>query len=165
MIWKLRNGISKLLPTKSCHLPSAPISRKSLATDHHHILKGVQCGDQECPLRSGKTGRTGLQIIRLFSERILWARLLVSLSMINWEIIWKYPNINIQKEMGNVRDGKAVLCCYTQQESSLVKNSWSSLVVQCVKDPVLSLLWLRLLLWHEFDSILGTFTCCRQCHK
>ena len=66
MIWKLRNGISELLPTKSCHLPSAPISRKSLATDHHHILKGVQCGDQECPLRSGKTGRAGLQIIRLF---------------------------------------------------------------------------------------------------
>ena len=27
----------------------------------------------------------------------------------------------------------------------------SSLVAQQVKDPVLSLMWLRLLLWHRFD--------------
>ena len=27
----------------------------------------------------------------------------------------------------------------------------SSLVVQCIKDPVLSLLWLWLLLWYRFD--------------
>ena len=31
------------------------------------------------------------------------------------------------------------------------KNFWSSLVVQWIKDPVLSLLWLRLQLWFGFS--------------
>ena len=30
-------------------------------------------------------------------------------------------------------------------------RTWSSLVAQEVKDPALSLLWLRSLLWHGFD--------------
>ena len=33
----------------------------------------------------------------------------------------------------------------------LKKKKWSSLVVQWIKDLVLSLLWLRLLLWHRFN--------------
>ena len=33
--------------------------------------------------------------------------------------------------------------------------SWSSLVAQQVKDPALSLLWLRSLLWHRFDPCQG----------
>ena len=32
------------------------------------------------------------------------------------------------------------------------KTSWNSLVAQWVKDLALSLLWLGLLLWHEFNS-------------
>ena len=36
---------------------------------------------------------------------------------------------------------------------------WSSLVVQWVKDLVLSLQWLGLLLWHKFYPGLGTPTC------
>ena len=31
------------------------------------------------------------------------------------------------------------------------KKNWSSLVIQRVKDPALSLLWIRLLLWHKFS--------------
>ena len=36
---------------------------------------------------------------------------------------------------------------------------WSSLVVQQLKEPALSLQWFRLLLWHGFDSGPGTSTC------
>ena len=36
-------------------------------------------------------------------------------------------------------------------------NLWSSLVAQWAKDPVLSLLWLWLLLWHGFDPWPGNF--------
>ena len=35
----------------------------------------------------------------------------------------------------------------------------SSLMVQWVKDLALSLLWLRLLLWHRFDPWPGNSTC------
>ena len=37
---------------------------------------------------------------------------------------------------------------------------WSSLVAQWVKDLVFSLLWLRSLLWHRFDSRPKISTCC-----
>ena len=39
---------------------------------------------------------------------------------------------------------------------------WSSLVAQWVKDLVFSLLWLRSLLWHRFDSRPKISTCCRH---
>ena len=38
-------------------------------------------------------------------------------------------------------------------------KSQSSLVVQWIKDPVLSLPWLRLLLRHEFNPLPGNFQC------
>lgn len=44
----------------------------------------------------------------------------------------------------------------------LKRVTWSSLVAQWFKDPVLSLLWLKWLLWHGFDPSLGTSTCCRH---
>ena len=36
-------------------------------------------------------------------------------------------------------------------------TNWASLVAQCVKDPALSLMWLRLLLWHGFHPWPGNF--------
>ena len=39
----------------------------------------------------------------------------------------------------------------------LRRTDRTSLVVQCVKDPALSLLWLRSLLWREFDPWPGNF--------
>ena len=43
--------------------------------------------------------------------------------------------------------------------------NWSSLVAPWVKDLVLSLLWLRSLLWHSFDLGLGTSACRGCCFK
>ena len=37
------------------------------------------------------------------------------------------------------------------------RGEWSSLVVHRVKDPVLLLLWFRLLLWHGFHPWSGNF--------
>ena len=73
MIWKLGDGISKLLPIKPCHLPSASSRMESLATassDRQHPLRGAQGGDQEWGTQGSgkKTGITGLQI-DLFRRR------------------------------------------------------------------------------------------------
>ena len=38
-------------------------------------------------------------------------------------------------------------------------------MVQQVKDPALSLKWLRSLLWHGFDPCLGTSACCEHSQK
>ena len=58
------------LPTKNCHLPPASTRTLSLATavaDLQHTFKGVQSGDHEWgTLCSGKTGRKGLQIVKIF---------------------------------------------------------------------------------------------------
>ena len=57
------------------HLPSTATRIKSgaaEAADLQHSLKGAQAGEQkEGTLNSGKTGRTGLQIVRSFQELIL----------------------------------------------------------------------------------------------
>ena len=57
------------------HLPSASTKIESWATaaaDPRHLLPGAQGGDQEWgALCSGKTSRTGLQIVRYF-QKILW---------------------------------------------------------------------------------------------
>ena len=47
------------------------------AADLQQPLKGVQGGEQKWgTLCSGKSGRTGLQIVRYFQEQILWAQFL-----------------------------------------------------------------------------------------
>lgn len=65
--------IRRVLWTGDGHLPSASARIKSwaaTAADPQHPLEGVQGGDQEWDtLCSGKTGRTGLQIIRIFRGR------------------------------------------------------------------------------------------------
>ena len=62
------------MPTKKCHWPSSSTRIESLATavaDLQHVLKGVQGGDLEWgSLCSGKTGRTGLQIVRYFQKKL-----------------------------------------------------------------------------------------------
>ena len=63
----------KLLWAGDWHLASASTWTDSWATattDPQHPLKGAQGGDQEWgTLCSGKTGRTGLQIVRYFQEK------------------------------------------------------------------------------------------------
>ena len=57
------------------HLPSTPTRIKSCAAaaaDFEHALKGVQVESRnEALCALGKTGRTGLQIVRYFQELIL----------------------------------------------------------------------------------------------
>ena len=67
------------VPTKNWYLPSASTGIRSLATtatDLLYALKGFQGGDQEWGTALGKTGRTSLQIVRYFQEKILWAKFL-----------------------------------------------------------------------------------------
>lgn len=47
----------------------------------------------------------------------------------------------------------------------LLGISWNSLVVQCVKDPTLSLQQFRLQLWYRFDPWSGNTMCCKKKKK
>ena len=65
-----------MVPTKNLHLPSASVKIKSIATaanDLQYTPKEVQGGDQEWGTLclAGKTGRTGLQTVRYFQEKIV----------------------------------------------------------------------------------------------
>ena len=65
------------LAPKNGRLPSTSTrinSWAAAATDLQHPLEGAQGGDQERgTLGSGKTDKTGLQGVRYFQEKILWA--------------------------------------------------------------------------------------------
>ena len=118
----------------------------------------MNCGNEAAVYR-GHNGTTywivGFsRIVMHFSVRFLNLSL-KRLSIQNENIMCRYHEMIITRQMSLVFSNNFIKRGVVDRKSFCIgtdRGNWSSLMVQWVKKLALSLLWLRSLLWHGFDS-------------